>query len=90
MVIVTLNGILDEYQMFIFSLVAREKAPTFDELEGTILQEEEQKNNLNFRSQSSYLVLVAKGKQPSKGNPGEESHMQIHRKAWHHQEEIPM
>jgi hypothetical protein len=71
LVTVTLNGMLDEYQMFITGLATREKAPTFDELTGILLQEEEHRNNLNFRSQSSYLALVAKGKQPYKGNPWE-------------------
>lgn len=39
--IVTLNGMLDEYQMFIAGLSAREKAPTFDELVGILMQERE-------------------------------------------------
>jgi len=37
LVTVTLNGMLDEYQMFITLLLAREKAPTFDELEGILM-----------------------------------------------------
>jgi hypothetical protein len=64
LVTVTLNGMLDEYQMFITGLAAREKDPTFDELTGILLQEEERKNNLNGRSHNSDLALVA---QPYKG-----------------------
>ena len=41
LVTVTLNGMLDEYQIFITGLSAREKAPTFDELAGILMQEEE-------------------------------------------------
>ena len=37
LVTVTLNGVLDEYQMFITSLLAREKAPTFGELPGILM-----------------------------------------------------
>jgi hypothetical protein len=60
---------LEEYQMFIIGLVARENDPTFDELTGVLLQEEECRNNLNSISHNSYLALVEKGKQPYKGNP---------------------
>ena len=60
---------LDEYQMFITGLAARERALAFDELIGILLQEEERRKNLNGRSHNSDLALVAKGKQPYKGNP---------------------
>jgi hypothetical protein len=66
LVTITLNSMLDEYQMFITGLATREKAPTFDELTGILLQEERRKN-LNGRSHNSDLALVAKGKQPYKG-----------------------
>lgn len=46
LVTMTLNGMLDEYQMFIIVLSAREKAPTFDELVGILMQEEEQRRSL--------------------------------------------
>jgi hypothetical protein len=52
LVTVTLNGMLDEYQIFITSLVAREKAPSFDDLIGILLQEEERRKNLNNKFQS--------------------------------------
>ena len=40
-VTITLNGMLEDYQMFITGLAAREKPPTFEELTGILLQEEE-------------------------------------------------
>lgn len=46
LVTVTLTGMLDEYQMFIIGLSAREKAPTFDELAGILMQEEEWRRRL--------------------------------------------
>ena len=53
---------LDEYQMFITSLVATEKYPTFDELAGILIQEEERRKILNHESPNSDLALMAKGK----------------------------
>jgi hypothetical protein len=41
LVTISLNGILEDYQMFITGLAAREKDPTFEELIGILLQEEE-------------------------------------------------
>jgi len=58
LVTITLNGMTDEYQMFITGLAAREKAPTFEELTGILLQEEERRQNL--KSQSNDLALMAK------------------------------
>eukprot|EP00253_Pinus_taeda_P010156 PITA_10156 len=67
LVSITLSGMRDEFQMFITRLAAREKAPTFEDLTGFLLQEEERRQNLN--PQSDDLVLMAKrrsfrGKQP--------------------------
>ena len=39
LVIVNLNGMLDEYKMFITGLATREKAPTFYEMTCILLQE---------------------------------------------------
>ena len=39
LVIISLNGMLEDYQMFITGLAAREKAPNFEELIGILLQE---------------------------------------------------
>jgi hypothetical protein len=40
LVTITLNGILEDYHMFITSLAAREKLLTFEEPTGILLQEE--------------------------------------------------
>jgi hypothetical protein len=55
LVTITLNGMLEDYQMFITGLVAREKPPTFEELIGILLQEEERRGNL--KPPSKYLAL---------------------------------
>jgi hypothetical protein len=46
LVTITLNGMLEDYHMLITSLTAREKPPTFEELTGILLQEEERRGNL--------------------------------------------
>jgi hypothetical protein len=46
LVTITLNGMLEDYHMFITGLAAREKTPTFEELTGILLQEEERCRNL--------------------------------------------
>jgi hypothetical protein len=55
LVTITLNGMLEDYHMFITGLAAREKPPTFEELTGILLQEEERRGNL--KPQSKYLAL---------------------------------
>jgi hypothetical protein len=55
LVTITLNGMLEDYHMFITGLEAREKPPTFEELTGILLQEEERHGNL--KPQSKYLAL---------------------------------
>ena len=64
LVTITLNEMTDEYWMFITGLSTRDKAPTFEELTGIQLQEEEWRKNL--RPQSVDLALMAK-KNPYKG-----------------------
>ena len=46
LVTITLNGMLEDYHMFITGLATREKPPTFEELTGIFLQEEERRRNL--------------------------------------------
>jgi hypothetical protein len=72
LVTISLNGMLEDYQMFITSLAVREKAPTFEELTGILLQEEERCTNLkpNLKPQNSDLALWTK-KRFSKGKPRE-------------------
>jgi hypothetical protein len=55
LVTITLNGMLEDYHMFITGLTAREKPPTFEELTGILLQEEERRGNL--KPQSKDLAL---------------------------------
>jgi hypothetical protein len=45
-VTITLNGMVEDYHMFITCLAAREKPPMFEELTGILLQEEERRGNL--------------------------------------------
>ena len=61
---------LEDYQMFITGLAAREKPPTFEDLTGILQQEEERRGNL--KPQNSELALWSK-KRPSKGKSGEGS-----------------
>lgn len=39
LVTITMNGMTDDYQMFITGLNAREKPPSFEELTGILLRE---------------------------------------------------
>ena len=59
---------LEDYQMFITGLAAREKSPTFEELTGILLQEEER--HANLKPLNSDLALWTKKRFP-KGKPGE-------------------
>jgi hypothetical protein len=55
LVTITLNGMLEDYQMFITGLATRDKPPTFEELTSIVLQEEERHSNL--KPQNSDLAL---------------------------------
>jgi hypothetical protein len=55
LVTITLNGMLEDYHMFITGLAAREKPPTFEELTCILLQEEERSDNM--KPPSKYLAL---------------------------------
>ena len=68
LVTITLNGMLEDYHMFITGLAAREKPPTFEELTGILLQEEERHGN--FKPQDSGLALWS-NKRSSRGRSGE-------------------
>ena len=69
MVTITLKGLIRDYHVFISSLGGREKPPTFNELTGILLQEEERMKVFEMDSHTSELALVAKGKQPYRGKP---------------------
>lgn len=60
--------------MFIIGIIAREKGPTFDELVGILMQEEERQRNLKYQSYN--LVLRKKWKPPFKRS--------IHIEEWRH------
>ena len=55
LVTITLNGMLEDYHMLITGLAAREKPPTFEELTGILLQEEERHGNLKPQSKDLSL-----------------------------------
>jgi len=57
LVTITLNGMPDEYQMFITGLTARENALAFNELAGILLQEEEHRRNLSGKNSRANLAL---------------------------------
>jgi hypothetical protein len=68
LVTITLNGMLEYYQMFITGLIAREKPPTFYELIGILLQEEERRSNL--KPHNTDLSLWSNKRSP-RGRSGE-------------------
>lgn len=60
LVTITMNGMTDDYQMFITGLNAREKPPSFEELTGILLHEEERRSSL--KPQDPDLALITKFK----------------------------
>eukprot|EP00253_Pinus_taeda_P010637 PITA_10637 len=64
LVTITMNGMTDDYQMFIMGLNAREKPPGFEELTGILLQEEERR--LSLKPQNPDLALMTKFKPKGK------------------------
>jgi hypothetical protein len=73
LVTITLNGMLEDYHMFITGLTIRENPPTFEELTGILLQEEERRGNL--KPQSKDLALwsnnrSARGRSGVRGRGG--------------------
>ena len=73
LVTIILNGLVQDYQIFVSSLAAREKLPKFDELTEILLQEEERMKSFSLGSSSSDLALVAKGKYPYSGKPSDKN-----------------
>jgi hypothetical protein len=73
LVTITLNGMLEDYHMFIAGLAAREKPPTFEELTGILLQEEERRGNLKPPSKDLALwsnSRSARGRSGVRGRGG--------------------
>ena len=68
LVTITMNGMSDDYQIFITRISVREKIPKFEELTGILMQEEERR--LTLKPQSAELALMEKKKFfKEKGNP---------------------
>lgn len=59
LVATTLNGILDDYLIFITILATMDKTTLFIEMIVVLLREDKRRNNHSGGSQSTYLVLVA-------------------------------
>jgi len=64
LVTITMNGMTDDYQMFITGLNARENPPSFEDLTGILLQEEERR--LPLKPQNPDLALMKKFKPKGK------------------------
>eukprot|EP00253_Pinus_taeda_P007519 PITA_07519 len=60
LVTITMNGVTNDYQMFITGINTREKIPKFEELTGILMQEEERRSTL--KPQSRDISLMAKKK----------------------------
>jgi hypothetical protein len=73
LVTITLKGLLQDYKVFISTLSARPKPPTFDESTRILLQEEERMKNYDLDSSDLDLALIAKGKQSHRGKSWEKT-----------------
>jgi len=62
LVTITSKGLVKDYKLFISALVARPSPPTFGDLSGILLQEEERMKNYDLNSSGPYLELISKGK----------------------------
>ena len=69
LVIVALKGLVQDYKVFISRLSARPTPPTFDELAGIFLQEEERMRNFEMDSNDFDLALIARSKRSFRGRP---------------------
>ena len=69
MVTIALKGLIKDYQYFVSSLGGRAKPPTFVELTGILLQEEERMKVFEMDSCTSEMALVTRGKQSYRGKP---------------------
>ena len=72
--------------MFIIGLAAREKAPTFEELRGILLQEEERPANL--KPQNSEFQHYGQRRYSLKGNHKKEAEEEVHFRRSHFQSQI--
>ena len=65
---ITLKGLLPDYKIVISTFVARQTPPSFTELGGILLQEEERMKICELESQTAEQALMARGKHSHKGN----------------------
>lgn len=68
LVSITLKGPLPDYKVFIPALAARQTPPTFTELGGILIQEEERMKIYVPKSQIADQALKARGRYPHRGN----------------------
>ena len=68
LVSITLKGMLPDYKIFISALAARQTLPTFAELSGILIQEEERMKMYDPESQTIDHELMARGRYPHRGN----------------------
>ena len=72
LVMITMNGMTDDYQMFITGISARDKISKFEELTWLLMQEEGRR--LTWKPQSAELALMEKNKFfKAKGNPSQKN-----------------
>lgn len=78
LVTITMNGVTNDYQMFINGINAREKIPHFEELTGILIQEEERRSTM--KPQSADLALVErKNIYKGKGGPQQQNRASSHK-----------
>ena len=71
---------MQDYKVLISALSARQTPPTFDELAGILLQEEERMKNFDLNSSGSHLTLIARGKRSYRGKPWDRNRGQFQAK----------
>lgn len=79
LVTITMNGVTDDYQMFITGINARENIPHFEELTGILMQEEERRSTLKHQSANLALV-VRKNFYKGKGGPQQQNGASSHKR----------
>ena len=68
LVTITLKGLLPDYKVFISTLATRQTPPTFVELGGILLQEEERMKIYEPESQTADQALIARGRHSQRRN----------------------
>ena len=68
LVSITLKDLFPYYKVFISSLARRQTPPTFTELGGILIQEEERMKIYEQESQTTDQALMGRGRCPHRGN----------------------